>query len=198
MNRVGHVANADSATFILCRPRLRLPQLVAGFSAAVAGLLGPLLPSWALDSFALDSLATDTSIDPGLGESPPLLDTLLVVVITYFTVMLLYLWLSSFMVGAGGGSSRNAGWQCCENAGAQRPASLAPGAQQRGRSAITLCETCTHGSSRAQSVCACLCACLQVCACFHKQQFGLKQLQECLTVPDTQHAMLAGGWSVTG
>jgi hypothetical protein len=46
----------------------------------------------------LDSLATDTSIDPGLGDSPPLLDTLLVVVITYFTVMLLYLWLSSFMV----------------------------------------------------------------------------------------------------
>lgn len=52
-----------------------------------------------MDSFDLDSFPTvDTSIEPGLGDSPPLLDTLLVVVITYFTVMLLYLWLSSFMV----------------------------------------------------------------------------------------------------
>lgn len=52
-----------------------------------------------MDSF--DSFPTDTSIDPGLGDSPPLLDTLLVVVITYFTVMLLYLWLSSFMEDEG-------------------------------------------------------------------------------------------------
>lgn len=85
-------------THAFCRPALRLAQVLVGAGAAVAGLLGPLLPTWALDSFALDSLATDTSIDPGLGDSPPLLDTLLVVVITYFTVMLLYLWLSSFMV----------------------------------------------------------------------------------------------------
>lgn len=76
----------------------RLPKLLASCGAVVAGLLGPLLPSWALDSFDLESLPTDTSIEPGLGDSPPLLDTLLVVVITYFTVMLLYLWLSSFMV----------------------------------------------------------------------------------------------------
>lgn len=59
------------------------------------GLFGPLLPSWAFDS---DYMA-DTSLDPGLGDSPQLLDTLLVVVVTYFTVMLLYLWLSSFMAG---------------------------------------------------------------------------------------------------
>lgn len=64
----------------------------------MAGLLSPLLPSWALDSFAV----TDTSIDPGLGDSPPLLDTLLVIVITYFTVMLLYLWLSSYIAGVSG------------------------------------------------------------------------------------------------
>jgi hypothetical protein len=64
------------------------------------GLLAPLLPSWAIDSFDLEALATDTSLDPGI-DSAPLLDTLLVIVITYFTVMLLYLWLSSFMVGGG-------------------------------------------------------------------------------------------------
>lgn len=75
-----------------------MPQLAAGCTAAVAGLLLPLLPSWALDSFAV----TDTSIDPGLGDSPPLLDTLLVIVITYFTVMLLYLWLSSYIAGVSG------------------------------------------------------------------------------------------------
>lgn len=92
-----------AVSYTLHRPTLRLPQLVAGCGAAVMGLLGSLLPSWALDSFALDSFATDTSIDPGLGDSPPLLDTLLVVVITYFTVMLLYLWLSSFMVSGGRG-----------------------------------------------------------------------------------------------
>lgn len=77
---------------------------LAGCSAAVAGLLVPLLPSWALDLFDTDlsdfGAASDTSsIDAALADSPPLLDTLLVVVITYMTVMLLYLWLSSFMVG---------------------------------------------------------------------------------------------------
>lgn len=78
------------------RAAVGLPQLLSGCSAAVAGLLAPLLPAWALDSFDLEGMAADTSLDPGI-DGAPLLDTLLVIVITYFTVMLLYLWLSSFM-----------------------------------------------------------------------------------------------------
>lgn len=87
-----------------------LARLLASSTAAVAGLLSPLLPSWALDSFA--AAATDTTIDPvGLTDSPPLLDTLLVVVVTYFTVMLLYLWLSSFLSGVRGCVPKR-GWGC--------------------------------------------------------------------------------------
>jgi hypothetical protein len=56
-------------------------------------LLLPLLPAWALDSFDY----TDTYLDASVSESPDILGTLLIVVVTYFTVMLLYLWLSSFL-----------------------------------------------------------------------------------------------------
>jgi uncharacterized membrane protein YdbT with pleckstrin-like domain len=70
-------------------------RALAAVTAAAAGVLGPLLPSWAFDA---DLLApTDVGLDPGLGDSPQVLDTLLIVVVTYVTVMLLYLWLSSFM-----------------------------------------------------------------------------------------------------
>jgi hypothetical protein len=51
----------------------------------------PLLPSWS--SEFLD----DTYLDPSLADSPDLLGTLLIIVVTYFTVMMLYLWLSSFL-----------------------------------------------------------------------------------------------------
>lgn len=71
-----------------------LSRLLAGCSAAAASLFIPLLPSWASESF--DYLA-DPSLDPSLAESPDILNTLLIVVVTYFTVMMLYLWLSSFL-----------------------------------------------------------------------------------------------------
>lgn len=74
-----------------CQPPQALPRVVAGCGAAAVSLFIPLLPSWA--SEFLD----DTYIDPSLADSPDILGTLLIVVVTYFTVMMLYLWLSSFL-----------------------------------------------------------------------------------------------------
>jgi hypothetical protein len=72
---------------------VHVSRLLAGCGAAAASLLLPLLPAWASDSFDY----TDTYLDASVSESPDILGTLLIVVVTYFTVMLLYLWLSSFL-----------------------------------------------------------------------------------------------------
>ena len=68
-----------------------MPRLLAGCSAAAVSLFVPLLPSWASEVF------DDAYVDPTLSESPDILGTLLIVVSTYFIVMMLYLWLSSFL-----------------------------------------------------------------------------------------------------
>ncbi|KAF6266542.1 hypothetical protein COO60DRAFT_2821 [Scenedesmus sp. NREL 46B-D3] len=90
--------------------RVQLPvpgsRLLAACSTAAASLLLPLLPAWSSDAFDY----TDTYLDPSVAESPDILGTLLIVVVTYFTVMLLYLWLSSFLdedeAAAGDGSGK--------------------------------------------------------------------------------------------
>eukprot|EP00775_Hariotina_reticulata_P007939 gene7939-8135_t len=69
---------------------------IGGVTAAGVLWLLPLLPARASESLGYipaDSLTVDSSV----AESPEILDTLLIVVVTYFSVMLLYLWLSSFL-----------------------------------------------------------------------------------------------------
>lgn len=90
-----------------------LSRLLAGCSAAAASLFVPLLPSWPADSF---DYLSDTYLDPNIAESPDILNTLLIVVVTYFTVMLLYLWLSSFLDEDLGQPSDSAG-----SSSSQRP-----------------------------------------------------------------------------
>eukprot|EP00879_Flechtneria_rotunda_P001232 GHRR01001379.1.p1 GENE.GHRR01001379.1~~GHRR01001379.1.p1 ORF type:complete len:389 (+),score=122.95 GHRR01001379.1:223-1389(+) len=72
---------------------ITLSRLLAGCSTAAASLFIPLLPSWSAESM---EYITDTYLDPNLAETPGIMETLLIVVVTYFTVMMLYLWLSSF------------------------------------------------------------------------------------------------------
>ncbi|KAF8072991.1 hypothetical protein HT031_000651 [Scenedesmus sp. PABB004] len=102
--------------------RRRTAPPLARLAAGAAGALAALLPgggaAWASDAGAGGSvfgsggeLGADALLDPSLAAEgdPEVLSTLLIVCATYLAVMLLYLWVSTFLDEDGGAAGPSAG-----------------------------------------------------------------------------------------